>query len=62
MDKGERKKKIAGFVIGNVSIMIGVLLFFPRFIDAVSAGLYKYSKKDNIDNDDWGPEIEKINK
>ena len=62
MEKSEKKKKIVGFVIGNMSIMIGVLLFLPRFIDAVSSGLYKHSKKDNIDNDDWGPVIEKIKK
>lgn len=59
----EKKKSVAGYIIGSIVVACVSMIVLPRLIEAVSSNLYKRMPRKPIDSsvDDWGPEIVRKN-
>ena len=58
-----KTKKILLYVIGSISIFAVACLVIPKITKAVTNKAYKESikKKNENEDDDWGPELVKKN-
>ena len=58
-----KTKKILLYAIGNISLLVVACLVIPKITKSVTNKAYKNSvkKKNENDDDDWGPELVKKN-
>lgn len=52
-----KKRKVGQYIVGSLVLTIGAAIFMPKVIDLLAAKLYERRPKENIDIDDWEPEI-----
>ena len=58
-----KTKKILLYAIGNISLLVVACLVIPKITKSIINKAYKNSgkKKNENDDDDWGPELVKKN-
>lgn len=52
-----RKRNVGRCIVGSLVLTVGAVMLMPKAIDLLAAKLYEHAPKEDIDTDDWEPEI-----